>query len=241
MRKTQRHTLTSNDTHDEHQAVGDEVHRAVHTLETENLQPINEFHRSAVLTAAAFGMICASTSYAFNIYSGSLQKKYGYDSRAMSTINSVSMVFTYFLIPYAYVYDYFGPLPIFIIAATFFSMGALLMGLTFQGIVAGSVVRFTVFNSLLSCGSQLFDLACIVTCMNIFPTRRGWVIAILKTMMGLGSAIIGSIQIGFFQNAPSNYFYFLIALVVVVAICVMPIIKNPSHELSGHEQSCLGT
>lgn len=207
----------------------DEVHGAVHTLDTTDIQPINEFRRSAVLTAAVFAMICASTSYAFNLFSGSLQSKYSFDSRAMSTINSVSMVFTYFLVPYAYIQDYFGPLPIYIIPCTFFSLGALLMGLTFQGVIVGSVVKFTVFNALLSCGSQMFDSATIITCLSIFPTRRGWVIAISKTLMGLGSAIIGSIQLGFFINSPANYFYFLIALVVLVGISIMLIIKHPSY------------
>lgn len=217
----------------------DEVHEAVHTLDTTDMRPINEFRRSAVLTAAAFAMICASTSYAFNLFSGSLQSKYSFDSRAMSTINSVGMVFAYFLTPYGIIYDYFGPLPIYVIACTFFSLGALLMGLTFQGVIVGSVAKFCVYNALLSLGSQLFDLASVVTCMSIFPTRRGWVIAILKTLMGLGSAIIGSIQLGFFINSPANYFYFLIALVVVVGISVMLIIKLPSYVFTGYEKKKL--
>ncbi|KAK7193953.1 Nodulin-like protein [Novymonas esmeraldas] len=216
-----------------------EAKEAVNQLDTHNVKRLSELMRFVRLSAAAFAMICASTSYSFNLFSGNLQKTYNYDSRQMSTINSVGMVFAYFLMPYGFICDYFGPFPIYCIATTFFSLGALLMGLTFQGVVHGSVVRFCVFNALLSLGSQLFDLATVTSVISIFPTRKGWCIALLKTLMGLGSAIIASIQTGFFITSPANYFYFLIALVVVVASCVMVLVRLPAYHLTGYEQSHL--
>ncbi|CBZ24524.1 hypothetical protein, conserved in leishmania [Leishmania mexicana MHOM/GT/2001/U1103] len=86
-------------------------------------------------------MICASTSYAFNLFSGSLRDKYNFDSRQMSTINTVGMVFAYFLLPYGTIYDYLGPLPVYILACVLASLGLLLMGLTFHDVIGGSVVR----------------------------------------------------------------------------------------------------
>jgi MFS family permease len=225
--------------HDASEDVDDEAKKAVHQLDTRNVKRLSEFKRFVCLTAACFAMICASTSYAFNLFSGSLQQKYSYDSRAMSTINSVGMVFCYFLMPYGFLCDYLGPFPIYVIATTYFSLGALLMGLTFQGVVKGSVVRFCVFNALLSLGSQLFDLASMTAIVSIFPTRKGWVIALLKTLMGLGSAIIAAIQTGFFAKTPANYFYFLMGLVIVVASCVMSLVRLPSYHLTGYEQSHL--
>ncbi|KPA77010.1 hypothetical protein ABB37_07365 [Leptomonas pyrrhocoris] len=222
--------------HDEPDSADDEAKKAVHQLDTRNVARLSELKRFVCLTAACFAMICASTSYAFNLFSGSLQAEYNYDSRAMSTINSVGMVFAYFLMPYGFICDYFGPFPVYVIATTYFSLGALLMGLTFQGVVTGSVVRFCVFNALLSLGSQLFDLASMTAIVSIFPTRKGWVIALLKTLMGLGSAIIAAIQTGFFATTPANYFYFLMALVIVVAACVMSLVRLPSYHLTGYEQ-----
>ncbi|CAJ02720.1 conserved hypothetical protein in leishmania [Leishmania major strain Friedlin] len=184
-------------------------------------------------------MICASTSYAFNLFSGSLRDKYNFDSRQMSTINTVGMVFAYFLLPYGTIYDYLGPLPVYILACVLASLGLLLMGLTFQGVIAGSVVRFCVFNALLSLGSQLFDLATVVTMLSIFLTRRGWVVALLKTLMGLGSAIIGSMRTGFFLNTPANYFYFLMGVILVTGLCCIAVMRLPSYHLTGYQQSRL--
>ena len=224
---------------DELGGMDDEAKKAVHQLDTHNIKRLSEFKRFVSLTAACFAMICASTSYAFNLFSGELQHKYNYGSRQMSTINTVGMVFAYFLMPYGFLCDYFGPFPVYVIATTYFSLGALLMGLTFQGVVKGSVVRFCVFNALLSLGSQLFDLASMTAIVSIFPTRKGWVIALLKTLVGLGSAIIAALKTGFFNKTPANYFYFLMALVIVVAICVMWLMRLPSYHLTGYEQSHL--
>ncbi|KAG5510431.1 hypothetical protein GH5_06630 [Leishmania sp. Ghana 2012 LV757] len=205
-------------------------------LDMTNQRPISEARRYGLLTLAAFSMICASTSYAFNLFSGSLRDKYNYDSRQMSTINTVGMVFAYFLLPYGAVYDYLGPLPVCILACVLAPLGLLLMGLTFQGVIAGSVVRFCVFNALLSLGSQLFDLATVVTMLSIFPTRKGWVVALLKTLMGLGSAIIGSMRTGFFLNAPANYFYFLMGMVLVIGLSCVAVLRLPSYHLTGYQQ-----
>ncbi|CBZ24523.1 hypothetical protein, conserved in leishmania [Leishmania mexicana MHOM/GT/2001/U1103] len=184
-------------------------------------------------------MICASTSYAFNLFSGSLRDKYNFDSRQMSTINTVGMVFAYFLLPYGTIYDYLGPLPVYILACVLASLGLLLMGLTFHDVIGGSVVRFCVFNALLSLGSQLFDLATVVTMLSIFPTRRGWVVALLKTLMGLGTAIIGSMRTGFFLNTPANYFYFLVGMVLVTGLCCIAVMRLPSYHLTGYQESRL--
>ncbi|GET86679.1 major facilitator superfamily, putative [Leishmania tarentolae] len=209
-------------------------------LDVINQRPVSEARRYGLLTLATFAMICASTSYAFNLFSGSLRDKYNFDSRQMSTINTVGMVFAYFLLPYGTIYDYLGPLPVYVIGCVLASLGLLLMGLTFQGVIAGSVVRFCVFNALLSLGSQLFDLATVVTMLSIFPTRRGWVVALLKTMMGLGSAIIGSMRTGFFLDTPANYFYFLVGMVLVTGLCCIAVMRLPSYHLTGYQQSHLG-
>ncbi|KPI84023.1 hypothetical protein ABL78_6921, partial [Leptomonas seymouri] len=225
-----------------HPLTGEDEHENAYNvmkLDLRNQKPISESRRFALMTLATFAMICASTSYAFNLFSVSLQSKYNYDSRQMSSINTVGMVFCYFLLPYGLTYDYLGPRPVYALACVLAPLGLLLMGLTFQGLVAGSVVRFCVFNALLSLGSQLFDLATVVTLLSVFPTKRGWVVALLKTLMGLGSAIIGSIRTGFFANTPANYFYFLMALVLVIGVTCLVFVRLPSYHLTGHEQSHL--
>ncbi|CAD2222800.1 Nodulin-like/Major Facilitator Superfamily, putative [Angomonas deanei] len=214
----------------------DDSEAIVRTLDTENVEPVNETLRFIQMTIACFAMICGSASYAFNIYSGTLQTQYGYDFRKMSIINTVGMVFCYFLLPYGFVFDMFGSRPIYILACILFPLGALLMGLTFHKVIVGSVVRFAVYNALLSLGSQLFDLATVVTLLLNFPTRKGWVIALLKTLMGLGQALLATMESGFFRSHPPFFFYFLMGLVVVVGIAVQIFIRLPSYHLTGWEE-----
>ncbi|KAH9599704.1 Major facilitator superfamily [Trypanosoma melophagium] len=149
------------------------------------------------------------------------------------------MVFCYFLLPYGAIYDYFGPLPVYVLACLFFFIGALLMALSFDDRIQGTTVRFCVYNAFLSLGSQLFDLATVVTLLSIFPSNRGAVVAILKTLFGLGSAIIGAFYLGFFRGNPSNFFYFLIALVFCVGFLVLAIVRLPLYHLTGYEQKHL--
>ncbi|XP_050340572.1 uncharacterized protein LOC126766968 [Bactrocera neohumeralis] len=213
----------------------DEAHAAVQTIDARGQKPLSEFKRFAMMTAATFAMICASTSYAYNIISGNIQNQYGYKFRDMSNISTVGMVFCYFLLPYGTLLDLFGPRIIYTIGCVLFPLGALLFGLTFQGVIGGSVVRFCVYNAMLSLGSQLFDLASVVVMLSVFPTRKGWVIALLKTMMGLGQAIIACMKQGFFAEHTANYFYFLIALVVVIGVLVQLLVKLPPYHLTNWE------
>ncbi|KEG13177.1 hypothetical protein DQ04_01171100 [Trypanosoma grayi] len=200
---------------------------------------LSEPKRFGLLVAGAFAAICASTSYAFNLFSGSMQSKYNFTQREMSSINTVGMVFCYFLLPYAAIYDHFGPRPVYALACVLFPIGAVLMGLSFGDVIQGTAVRFCVYNALLSLGSQLFDLASIVTLLSVFPTNRGGVVAFLKTLMGLGSAIVGALYFGFFNEHPDYYFYFLIGLVLCVGTVVIIFVRLPSYHLTGYEQNHL--
>ncbi|ORC88543.1 uncharacterized protein TM35_000161810 [Trypanosoma theileri] len=200
---------------------------------------LSEPKRFSLLVVGAFAAICASTSYSFNLFSGTMQQKYSFSQRDLSSINTVGMVFCYFLLPYGAIYDYFGPRPIFVLACVFFFIGALLMALSFDDKVQGTTVRFCVYNAFLSLGSQLFDLASVVTLLSVFPSNRGAVVAILKTLFGLGSAIIGAFYLGFFKGNPSNFFYFLIAFVFCVGLLALVTVTLPLYHLTGYEQKHL--
>ncbi|PBJ79952.1 protein associated with differentiation 4 [Trypanosoma cruzi cruzi] len=146
----------------------------------------------------------------------------------------------YFLMPYGFIFDHFGPKPIFILSMVLFPLGALLFALSFRGTIEGSVVRLSVFNGMLTLGCTLYDVVYMMTIMSHFPISKGPVVAILKSYIGLGSAIVGSIQLAFFDGRPDHYFYFLMVLFFVTGAAGFFLVPLPSYHLTGYEEKHLG-
>ncbi|PWV13523.1 putative protein associated with differentiation 4 [Trypanosoma cruzi] len=80
----------------------------------------------------------------------------------------------------------------------------------------------------------------MMTIMSHFPISRGPVVAILKSYIGLGSAIVGSIQLAFFDGRPDQYFYFLMVLFLVAGAAGFFFVLLPSYHLTGYEEKHLG-
>ncbi|PBJ79764.1 protein associated with differentiation 4 [Trypanosoma cruzi cruzi] len=146
----------------------------------------------------------------------------------------------YFLMPHGFIFDHLGPKPIFILSMVLLPLGALLFALSFRGTIEGSVVRLSVFNDMLTLGCTLYDLAYMMTIMSHFPISKGPVVAILKSYIGLGSAIVGSIQLAFFDGRPDHYFYFLMVLFFVTGAAGFFLVPLPSYHLTGYEEKHLG-
>ncbi|KAF5216265.1 hypothetical protein ECC02_010976 [Trypanosoma cruzi] len=146
----------------------------------------------------------------------------------------------YLVMPYGFIFDHFGPKPIFILSMVLFPLGALLFALSFRGTIEGSVVRLSVFNAILTLGCTLYDVVYMMTIMSHFPISRGPVVAILKSYIGLGSAIVGSIQLAFFDGRPDHYFYFLMVLFFVTGSAGFFLVPLPSYHLTGYEEKHLG-
>ncbi|EAN83910.1 hypothetical protein, conserved [Trypanosoma cruzi] len=146
----------------------------------------------------------------------------------------------YLVMPHGFIFDHFGPKPIFILSMVLFPLGALLFALSFRGTIEGSVVRLSVFNGMLTLGCTLYDVVYMMTIMSHFPNSRGPVVAVLKSYIGLGSAIVGSIQLAFFDGRPDHYFYFLMVLFFVTGAAGFFLVPLPSYHLTGYEEKHLG-
>ncbi|KAF8292319.1 putative protein associated with differentiation 4 [Trypanosoma cruzi] len=212
----------------------------VEVLATGPQKAIYEPHRFAILLLGSYGCICSSLSYAFNLIAPEMQSRYDLTGRDISTISTVGLVVGYFLMPYGFIFDHFGPKPIFILSMVLFPLGALLFALSFRGTIEGSVVRLSVFNAILTLGCTLYDVVYMMTIMSHFPNSKGPVVAILKSYIGLGSAIVGSIQLAFFDGRPDHYFYFLMVLFFVTGAAGFFLVPLPSYHLTGYEEKHLG-
>lgn len=200
---------------------------------------ISEPKRFLMLLIGVYACICASTGYVYNLFSGRLQEKYDFTQKQMSVITTMSGVLCIVVFPLAGVYDYYGPRPLFMIGMIFFPLGGILFGLSFADAVGGNVVRFTVFNALLGISTSMFDIAGLMTILSVFPSSRGAVIAVMKTFIGIGSAIFGALQLGFFEDDISGFFYFLSAFVGVVGLLCLLFVELPPYQLTGYEERYL--
>ncbi|RNE98757.1 hypothetical protein TraAM80_08604 [Trypanosoma rangeli] len=150
-------------------------------------RPINELARFGILVAGACGCLCVCLFRA-----------------DMATVGTVAIVFVYFGIPYAFVYDYFGVRPLFVLGLVLITVGALLMALTFSGAISTTVLRPCDSNSIANFGVGVYGLAGVVTVASLFPTRRGVIVAVMEMFAGLGFAILGSIQLAYLEGQPTN-------------------------------------
>ncbi|CAM42782.1 hypothetical protein, unknown function [Leishmania braziliensis MHOM/BR/75/M2904] len=200
---------------------------------------IHEPKRFFMLLIGVYACICTSTSYVYNLFSGKLQEKYNFTQEQMSVITTMSSILGIVVFPLAVLYDYYGPRSLFLIGMLSLPVGGVLFGLAFADVVEGSVARFTIFSTLLSVGTSMFDIAGLMTILSVFPSSRGAVIAVMKTFIGLGSAIFGCIQLGFFESDISGFFYFLSAFTAIVGLLCVLFVKLPPYQLTGYEEKYL--
>ncbi|CAD2222847.1 Major Facilitator Superfamily/Nodulin-like, putative [Angomonas deanei] len=213
----------------------------VETLDVGPQKRVNESHRFLLIAIGALCCICTSFSYAFNLISGTMQQRYGLNQRELVTIATLGIVFMFFALPYAFIFDYFGPLPVSVLAIIFFPVGTVCLALCFMGKIHGTVARLSVFNALMGAGCIQFDLISLMSTISYFPSNKGPVTALLKTFTGLGQALVGTMYIGYFSKKPDIYFFFLMAFAIVVGILAIIFLRLPAYHMTGYEMKKLST
>ncbi|CAD2222713.1 hypothetical protein AGDE_00861 [Angomonas deanei] len=220
---------------------GDVDHVKVDVLPSQHTRRINEYHRFALVVIGGLACVCTSFGAAWNVISGYMQELLNLSQTDLVNINLVGSVFTYFALPYAFLYDYAGPIPVSIISIVMFVLGSLLFSLAFGGQIRGSVVRLCVFNAIMKTGCILFDLVGNITVVSHFPTMRGPTIALLKSFVGIGGAVVSAVQLGFFPELDDikNFYYLLMVYATVMGLLELAFMRNPRYHLSGYEESYL--
>lgn len=199
------------------------------------LTPINEQARFVVMLLCAHGCICASSGLTFNLFSGDLQVKYDFSQRQMTTIATLSSLSGMAAFPFAHLYDTAGPRPLFLLGAAALPLGALFFALTFANVLDGSVTRCVCCLALIHVGAALFDMASLMTVLAHFPRSRGAVIAVLKTFIGLGTAMWGSLQMGFFEHRPAAFFVAMASYAALVGLVCARHVALPDYAVHDDE------
>lgn len=194
---------------------------------------ISEPYRYLLLVSGSIGCFLASYSYTFGLFVSAMTAEIGSEMSKIATVGTVMLVFSYFTLPYAFLFDAYGPTPVLIVGTVLLPLGCLLLALTFDGYIPATTTNFCVFSAIMGGGSIVFDIGNIVSVMSWFPTNRGPMVAVMKSFAGLGSAVLGCLQLAFFsrEDQTGSLFYLMMAIGLFGGISTIIIMRLPPYHV----------
>lgn len=194
---------------------------------------ISEPYRYLLLVSGSIGCFLASYSYTFGLFVNAMTSHIGHSMADIATVGTVMLVFSYFTLPYAFLFDAYGPTPVLIVGTILLPLGSLLLALTFDGVIPQTTVNFCVFTAIMGGGSIVFDIGNIVSVMSWFPTYRGPVVAVMKSFAGLGAAVLGCLQLAFFsrEDQTASLFYVMMVIGLLAGGLTIFIMRLPPYHI----------
>lgn len=191
---------------------------------------ISEPYRFFLLVVGSIGCLLASLCYTFGIFAHEVQAMGGFGMTDMASITTSMLVFSFFTLPYAFIFDYFGPKPVLCVGTVMLPLGSLLVGLIFNGSIAPTLTNFCIFVAIMGGGCIVFDIGTVVCVLSWFPVNKGPVVAIMKSFAGLGAAIVGTFQLAFFENDTAGFFFLLMGMALALGtFCIATMVLPPYH------------
>ncbi|RNE98021.1 uncharacterized protein Tco025E_09324 [Trypanosoma conorhini] len=207
--------------------------REVERRRAAGLPAVDEMQRFRLLVCCLFCSICTSLVYAFDLFTTQFVERFHLSVGDQSTISTVGLAFCYFTLPYGFLFDYAGPFPLILICLVTGGLGALLLGLTFDGFIPGSVTNISVFYAMMNTCAGLLDVAYVVTLAEAFPRNLGPVLALAKVLAGLGSSVLASVSVNLFGDNISGFIYAIMAYSVVVCGVAAFVVVLPPYFVNG--------
>ncbi|KAH8605094.1 putative Nodulin like [Trypanosoma vivax] len=204
---------------------------------------LSESGRFCRLVVAVLCCFVVSSYFSFNLYSGRLQSKYNFTQNQITTITSTSDLLSLLTLPFGSIYDDYGAWPVFLGAIVTYPLGSILYSLTFSDIIGGTLPGFAIYSTMLSVGTSLLDMGGVMTLLSIFPVSRGAVVAIMKAITGMGSAIIGLIHLAFFSMdgdaGAARFFIFLAVVGTFISLLCLVFLEVPPYIIKGKEEATI--
>lgn len=195
----------------------------------------NEFARFRMLVGGIAAGVCISTFYGFNLLSNYMQSKYLFTSAEVTAITTTGIVVGFVTFPGGMLLDYAGPLYVCAIATILNTLGALLFGLAFYGVMEGTVVKFAVFCAIINWGCALFVTGSLMAILGSFPLNRGLVVSIIKTFAGLGASVFAVMNYSFFRTRYAGYMFFMAGIVLILGSLATMLIRFPPYHILDRE------
>uniref|UniRef100_A0A0A9VQU9 Putative zinc metalloprotease NCU04133 n=1 Tax=Lygus hesperus TaxID=30085 RepID=A0A0A9VQU9_LYGHE len=150
----------------------------------------------------------------------------------MSTISTVGVALCYFALPYGFIYTYGGPFMLLVLSLIFGLVGCIGLLMVFHEKIVGTTTTITVCYAMLNVCSGMLDAATIMPLAETFPRNRGPVVALTKTLTGLGASVLASISSNLLNNNVSAFITFITILLVVVQIFSIALVQLPPYVIS---------
>ncbi|ESL05756.1 hypothetical protein TRSC58_06582, partial [Trypanosoma rangeli SC58] len=180
-----------------------------------------------MLMAGVYVGLGFSSTYGLSLFTDHLKTKYGYSQSDITTISTVGNVVNFLSFHAGMLFDSVGPTAVLPFAGILGGLGFLMFGLTFDGTVkTSSVGLFSLYQGITHLGLPVMDVCTMMTLMVQFPLDRGYVVLIMKTFNGLGTAVLMAYFNGWFRAADSHrsednnysgYAYFVAAQILFCA------------------------
>ncbi|RNF06314.1 pyruvate transporter 0 [Trypanosoma conorhini] len=191
------------------------------------VRQVDDLFRMRMLMAGVYVGLGISSTYGFSLFTDHLKTKYGYSQSDITTISTVGNVVNFLSFHSGALFDSVGPTAVLPFAGLFGGLGFILFGLTFDGTIkTSSVALFSLYQGLTHLGLPVMDVCSMMTLMVQFPLDRGYVVLIMKTFNGLGTAVLMAYFNGWFRAADSHrsednhysgYAYFVGAQIIFCA------------------------
>ncbi|EKF32519.1 hypothetical protein MOQ_003628 [Trypanosoma cruzi marinkellei] len=203
------------------------------------VQLVDDLFRMRMLMAGVYLGLGISSFYGFSIFTDHLRYKYGYSQSDITTISTVGICVGFCGFHAGVLFDYVGPTVLLPLGGLFGCLGFFLFGLTFDGtITTSSVALFSLYQGITCFGLPVMDVSSIMSLMLQFPLERGYVVLIVKTFNGLGTAVLMAYFNGWFKAADtdqpeknnySGYAYFIGVMILLCSLVGTCFIRLPMY------------
>ncbi|KAF8291325.1 putative Nodulin-like [Trypanosoma cruzi] len=200
---------------------------------------VDDLFRMRMLMAGVYLALGISSNYGFSIFTDHLRNKYGYSQSDITTISTVGNCVSYCGFHAGVLFDYVGPTVLLPVGGLFGCLGFVLFGMTFDGtITTSSVALFALYQGITCLGLPMMDVSSVMSLMLQFPLERGYVVLIVKTFNGLGTAVLMAYFNGWFKAADSDqpeennysgYAYFTGVMILLCSLLGACFIRLPMY------------
>lgn len=158
-----------------------------------------EVNAWTVLAAATLVQACGGLAYSFSVYSQDLRAVYPKQSD-VDLLGTMKDVGAYFGVVGGLLFDYGGPKVTLLVGALmhFFGYVGVWGVLTRRlGLADPPLWQSSVIIAVAANGNSFFDTAALLTSMHNFPLEKGTVAGLLKSYLGLSSALFAQLYDAF--------------------------------------------
>lgn len=189
-----------------------------------------QFDRWLSLSAAMILMGCSGLTYTYAVYSEHIKIKFHYTQEQIDNIGAAKDFGAFVALVSGFFYNFYAPWVTVYIGTLLRVFGYGLMWMTIADDTPRSIWMLCLYLALGTGGDGWIDTACMMTSVENFEDHRGTAMGILKSQLGLSSAMFVTIYQAFLQP-DVNKFLLLIAVVPTVLYLLLGFLISPSTQI----------